>query len=178
MLWCAPVLLTVSYAMLAISRPLRLTLYTLLILAGAALAAGLAMRHAERQAQVDDAARANQQLALYANSLHTLIERYRTLPAVLALDPELRAALDGPVSADQQDALNRKLEKINGAAQSSTLELLDHTGLAVAASNWRLPSSYVGHNYGFRPYFSQTRIQGAGRFYAVGVTSGDRKSVV
>lgn len=50
--------------------------------------------------------------------------------------------------------------------------MLDHTGLAVAASNWRLPSSYVGHNYGFRPYFSQTRTQGTGRFYAVGVTSG------
>ncbi|ROM92486.1 ATP-binding protein [Pseudomonas brassicacearum] len=158
--------------MLPISRSLRLTLYTLLIIAGAALAAGVAIRHAERQAQVDDAARANQQLALYANSLHTLIERYRALPAVLALDPELRSALDGPVTPEQQDALNRKLEKINGAAQSSTLELLDHTGLAVAASNWRLPSSYVGHNYGFRPYFSQTRSQGAGRFYAVGVTSG------
>nr|WP_095106547.1 ATP-binding protein [Pseudomonas sp. Irchel 3E20] len=154
------------------SRPLRLTLYTLLILAGAALAAGFAMRHAERQALVEDAARANEQLALYANSLHTLIERYRALPAVLALDPELIAALDGPLGTEQQGALNRKLEKINGAAQSSTLELLDRTGLAVAASNWRLPSSYVGHNYGFRPYFMQTRSQGTGRFYAVGVTSG------
>ena len=153
-------------------RSLRLTFYTLLILAGAVLAAGLAIRHAERQALVDDAALANEQLALYANSLHTLIERYRALPSVLALDPELSAALNGPVSPEQQDALNRKLEKINGAAQSSTLELLDRTGLAVAASNWRLPSSYVGHNYGFRPYFSQTRSQGTGRFYAVGVTSG------
>ncbi|MEG1042953.1 MAG: sensor histidine kinase, partial [Pseudomonas sp.] len=42
----------------------------------------------------------------------------------------------------------------------------------VAASNWRLPSTYVGSNYGFRPYFKQTRSQGTGRFYAVGVTSG------
>jgi C4-dicarboxylate-specific signal transduction histidine kinase len=68
--------------------------------------------------------------------------------------------------------LNRKLERINGAAQSSTLELLDSTGLAVAASNWNTSNSYVGHNYAFRPYFSQTRSQGTGRFYAVGVTSG------
>ncbi|WP_285420769.1 ATP-binding protein [Pseudomonas sp. efr-133-TYG-5] len=158
--------------MLATSRPLRLLLYTLLIAAGAVLAASLAVRHAERQALEEDAARANQQLALYANALHTLIDRYRALPAVLALDPQLRAALAGPVSPEQQAALNLKLEKINGAAQSSTLELLDHSGLAVAASNWRLPSSYVGHNYGFRPYFSQTRTQGSGRFYAVGVTSG------
>ncbi|WLG94812.1 ATP-binding protein [Pseudomonas sp. FP198] len=154
------------------TRTLRLALYTLLILTGAAIAATLAVRHAERAALEEDASRASQQLALYANSLHTLIERYRALPSVLALDPQLRDALKGPVSAAQQDELNRKLEKINGAAQSSTLELLDHTGLAVAASNWRLPSSYVGHNYGFRPYFIQTRTQGTGRFYAVGVTSG------
>ncbi|WP_053163210.1 MULTISPECIES: ATP-binding protein [Pseudomonas] len=156
----------------AMPRPLRLLLAIVLILAGAALAAVLAVRHAERAALEEDASRASQQLALYANSLHTLIERYRALPAVLALDPQLRDALKGSLSATQQDALNRKLEKINGAAQSSTLELLDHTGLAVAASNWRLPSSYVGHNYGFRPYFIQTRTQGTGRFYAVGVTSG------
>lgn len=158
--------------MLPTSRTLRLSLYSLLIIAGTVIAATLAMRHAESQALEEDAARANQQLGLYANSLHTLIDRYRALPAVLALDPQLRSALAGPVDAAQQAALNVKLEKINGAAQSSTLELLDRTGLAVAASNWRLPSSYVGHNYGFRPYFSQTRTQGTGRFYAVGVTSG------
>ena len=158
--------------MLPTSRTLRLSLYTLLIIAGAVLAATLAIRHAERQAMEEDATRASQQLALYANSLHTLIDRYRALPAVLALDPQLRSALAGPVGAEHQNALNLKLEQINGAAQSSTLELLDHSGLAVAASNWRLPSSYVGHNYGFRPYFSQTRTQGSGRFYAVGVTSG------
>lgn len=172
MVWCQPNLQPVSYSMLPTSRTLRLSLYTLLIITGAALAATLAIRHAERQALEEDATRASQQLALYANSLHTLIERYRALPAVLALDPQLRAALNGEVSPEEQLALNRKLEKINGAAQSSTLELLDRTGLAVAASNWRLPSSYVGHNYGFRPYFSQTRTQGTGRFYAVGVTSG------
>ncbi|MFK0091418.1 ATP-binding protein [Pseudomonas sp. NPDC090592] len=153
-------------------RALRLGLITLLILLGTALSAGWAMQQAKRQAMEDDAQRASQQLGLYANALHTLIDRYRALPAVLALDPELIAALRGPVTEQVQDALNRKLERINGAANSSTLELLDRTGLAIAASNWRLPSSYVGSNYGFRPYFKQTRSQGSGRFYAVGVTSG------
>ncbi|WP_462402934.1 ATP-binding protein [Pseudomonas sp. Marseille-QA0332] len=154
------------------ARSLRLALTTLLILLGTALCAGWAMRQAERQALEADARRAGEQLKLYANGLHTLIERYRALPAVLALDPELIAALRGPVQGQAQEALNRKLERINGAAQSSTLELLDRDGLAVAASNWRLPTSYVGSNYGFRPYFKQTRSHGSGRFYAVGVTSG------
>lgn len=153
-------------------RALRLALVTLLILVGTALSASWAMHHAKRQAMQTDARRASEQLTLYANGLHTLIERYRALPAVLALDPELIDALRGPVGESLQDALNRKLERINGAANSSTLELLDRTGLAVAASNWRLPTTYVGSNYGFRPYFKQTRSQGTGSFYAVGVTSG------
>ncbi|MDU8427852.1 ATP-binding protein [Pseudomonas syringae pv. actinidifoliorum] len=150
----------------------RITLYVLLILAGAALSSGLAMRQAQRHTLSEDAARAGGQLALYANTLHTLIERYRALPSVLALDPEIRAALNGPVTEEVQNALNTKLEKINSAAHSSTLELLDLHGLAIGASNWRTPNSYVGHNYGFRPYFLQTRAQGTGRFYAVGVTTG------
>ncbi|WP_194790566.1 sensor histidine kinase [Pseudomonas sp. UFMG81] len=153
-------------------RALRLGLIILLILVGTALSAGWAMHQAKREAMQTDARRASQQLGLYANALHTLIERYRALPAVLALDPELIDALRGPVTEPVQDALNRKLERINGAANSSTLELLDRTGLAIAASNWRLPTTYVGSNYGFRPYFKQTRSQGSGRFYAVGVTSG------
>lgn len=150
----------------------RLSLYVMLILAGAAVSAGLAMRQAQRHALSEDAVRANSQLALYANTLHTLIERYRALPSVLALDPEIRTALSGPVTEDIQNRLNLKLEKINAAAHSSTLELLDRHGLAVGASNWQTPNSYVGHNYGFRPYFLQTRAQGTGRFYAVGVTTG------
>jgi two-component system C4-dicarboxylate transport sensor histidine kinase DctB len=153
-------------------RAARLPLYVLLILAGAVIVATLAMHQAQRHSLEDEAARAQDQLSLYANTLQTLIERYRALPAVLALDPELRAALRGPVSAETTQALNLKLEQINGAAQSSTLELLDRDGLAIGASNWKLPSSYVGHNYGFRPYFTQTKATGVGRFYAVGVTSG------
>ncbi|MCS3466514.1 two-component system C4-dicarboxylate transport sensor histidine kinase DctB [Pseudomonas sp. JUb42] len=156
----------------SIPRPLRISLYTLLILAGALLAAGVAMQQARQQALVDDAAQAGLQLSLYANSLHTLIERYRALPAVLALDPELRDAVSAPINAEQQLALNQKLERINDAAHSSTLQLIDRDGLAIGASNWQLPSSYVGNNYGFRPYFLQTQASGSGRFYAVGVTSG------
>jgi len=166
--WIAPH----SHRPSAMPRSARLLLSVLLILAGAAIVATLAMHQAQRHSLEDDAARAQQQLSLYANTLQTLIERYRALPAVLALDPQMRNALQGPVTPEITQTLNLKLEQINGAARSSTLELLDRNGLAIGASNWRLPSSYVGHNYGFRPYFTQTKANGVGRFYAVGVTSG------
>ena len=166
----APVLS--SRPMQATPRPLRITLIVLLIVAGAALSGFWAMRHAQRVTLDEQAARGAEPLGLYANALHTLIERYRALPGVLALDPELIQALAGPASAQARHALNLKLERINGAARSSTLELLNRDGMAIAASNWRSANSYVGQNYGFRPYFKQTISQGSGRFYAVGVTSG------
>ncbi|WP_375740760.1 ATP-binding protein [Pseudomonas boanensis] len=155
-----------------LTRPLRIALLILLLLAGLFTVMHLAGRHAEQQALHEEGKLAREQLALYAGTLQTLIDRYRALPAVLALDPELRTALDGPVDNLLQRQLNLKLERTNEAAGSTTLELLDRTGLAVAASNWRLATSFVGHNYGFRPYFQQTRTRGSGRFYAVGVTSG------
>ncbi|MCO8162194.1 ATP-binding protein [Pseudomonas sp. 21LCFQ010] len=158
--------------MTSTQRTLRLFIYVLIIVSGAVLCAGLAMHQAQQHVLSEEARRANLQLSLYANTLHTLIERYRALPAVLALDSEIRAAVSGPLSEQAQAELNRKLESINGAAHSSTLELMDRHGVAVGASNWRTPQSYVGNNYGFRPYFSQARAKGVGRFYAVGVTTG------
>ncbi|WP_256658083.1 ATP-binding protein [Pseudomonas sp. D(2018)] len=155
-----------------ISRSLRIALLILLLLAGLFLAMHLAGRQAERQALRDEGEQAREQLTLYAGSLRTLIDRFRALPAVLALDPELRGTLAGPVDKHEQQLLNLKLEQMNRAAGSTTLELLNRDGLAVAASNWRLPTSFVGHNYGFRPYFAEARRHGSGRFYAVGVTSG------
>lgn len=157
---------------MSLSRPLRLFLLLLPLLGGLLLSMDWAGRQARQQALRAEGEQVRKQLDLYAGSLQTLIERFRSLPAVLALDPDLRAALAGPIDGELQQRLNLKLESINLAARSSTLELLDRTGLAVAASNWNLPTSYVGHNYGFRPYFRQTIAQGSGRFYAVGVISG------
>lgn len=150
----------------------RIVPLTLLFVIGLLLSMHQAGRQAEYAALREEGLQAGAQLGLYRSALSTLIERYRALPAVLALDPELRQALQAPLTDDLQRQLNLKLERINGAAHSSTLELMREDGLAIAASNWRLPTSYVGHNYGFRPYFLETRTQGTGRFYAVGVVSG------
>ncbi|MDR6676641.1 sensor histidine kinase [Pseudomonas oryzihabitans] len=151
---------------------LRLLPVLLLALLGGLLVSGLAWQHAERATLNDASLVGQEQLRLHASGLQTLIDRFRALPAVLAQDPELIAVLTTPPDAAATERLNLKLERLNAAAQSSTLELLDRTGLAIGASNWRLPVSYVGHNYSFRPYFRETLAGGSGRFYAVGVTTG------
>ncbi|MDB5972670.1 MAG: histidine kinase [Hydrocarboniphaga sp.] len=154
------------------SHPLRLAV-TIAALLGVIGAVMLGVgRQATRQALRDAGARSLEQLALYAGSLQSQIDRYRVLPAVLALDPELRAALRAPVDAAASERLSRKLEAVNGVAETSTLTLLDRRGLGVAANNWRSANSNVGVDYRFRPYFQQAMRQGTGRFYGIGITTG------
>ncbi|VUZ26823.1 Sensor histidine kinase RcsC [uncultured Comamonas sp.] len=112
------------------------------------------------------------QLEVRAQALTQRVDRYRTLPQVLSLDTELRQALQHPLSAREVDYLNRKLERANGASQSSTLTLIDRHGLAIAASNWRELNNNVGENYSYRPYVQQALASGSGRFYGIGTTTG------
>ena len=143
---------------------LRLLPVLLLALIGCLLLGSQAWHRAEQASLAEASLLGQEQLRLHASGLQTLIDRFRALPAVLAQDPELIAVLTTPPDAAATERLNLKLERLNTAAQSSTLELLDRTGLAIGASNWRLPTSYVGHNYGFRPYFRETLAGGSGRF--------------
>lgn len=149
------------------------TLGPTVLLVAATLACGLLTGHFVIQRALEqDVAQADEQLRLYTDSLRRYIDRYRTLPSVLALDPELRAALAGPFDTATQARLNRRLEEVNGVTRSSTLTLIDRTGLSVAASNWNLPGSNVGYHYAFRPYFQQAVLNGRGSFYGVGATTG------
>ncbi|KFJ09016.1 response regulator [Delftia acidovorans] len=156
-----------------VRRPSRRSFWTLLLLFGGMLAcmllAGELVYHRALRGEAESVQR---QLSLYAQALGQRIDRYRTLPEVLALDAQLRAALTHPLSAAEVDALNRKLEQANGASQSSTLTLIDRHGTALAASNWRETRSNVGVDYSFRPYVQQALSRGSGRFYGIGLTTG------
>ena len=152
-------------------RAQRLLLTFAVLLAVTLVAWLTATEYARRSVEVN-AAQIREQLRLHNDTLQALIERYRVLPAVLALDPEVRAALTADaIDEALTDQLNRKLARINGAAATSTLTLLHRDGSALAASNWRSDDSNVGVDYRFRPYFQQAITQGSGSFYALGVTT-------
>jgi histidine kinase len=132
----------------------------------------LAAQEAGNRLLREEAAQMRPHLSLYASALEGHIEHYRALPAVLALDPDLHTALTGGLNSERQRGLNRKLESVNGVATTSTLTLLDAAGHCIAASNWSLPQSNVGHDYSFRPYFRELAHQDDGSFYGVGHTTG------
>lgn len=148
--------------------------WTLLtLLAGMAASMFVAGQWAWQRSLHDESQSVQRQLALYGQTLAQRIDRYRTLPEVLALDAQLQGALQRPLSTAEVAQLNHKLEQANGASQSSTLTLLNRDGLAVAASNWRTATSNVGVDYSFRPYVQQALAQGRGSFYGIGVTTGE-----
>lgn len=145
----------------------------LILLAGMAASMFAAGQWAWQHSLDEESDSVQRQLALYGQTLGQRIDRYRTLPEVLALDAQLYDALSRPQSTAQVEQLNLKLERANGASQSSTLTLINREGLAVAASNWRSATSNVGVDYSFRPYVQQALAQGSGSFYGIGVTTGE-----
>ncbi|WP_245004097.1 sensor histidine kinase [Bradyrhizobium liaoningense] len=115
---------------------------------------------------------ANDRLALIASTFDATVARYRYLPAVLSLADPIRELYRDPHDAAATAAANRYLKSLNQGARSAELYVLDSTGLALAASNFDLDSSFVGHNYGFRAYFMDAMRTGEGHYYAVGATTG------
>jgi len=116
---------------------------------------------------------AAQRLDAFALSIEATLARHESLPGLLALDPALAALLREPNDPRRQAAANAYLEAAQQGASVAVAFLIDARGKTLAASNWRLPRSFVGHNYAFRPYFRDALEGGFGRFYGVGVTTGE-----
>lgn len=142
------------------------------VIFGLAVSLWLASRYAEQRAWEDRSSEAHGQLQLYAQSIQTLVDRFRSVPQLLSMDSDIQALLQAPDDPQLRDKLNRRLELLNTAAGASVLYLIDRQGLTLAASNWNEWSSFVGSNYGFRPYFQDALHRTSGRYFAVGVTTG------
>lgn len=149
-----------------------LLLIVLPILLGLLGSVWLAGRYAERRQWGELGVEAQGQLELYAQSLRILVERFRALPAILALDTEIQALLLESADPGARDRLNRRLERLNREAGAGVIFLLDLQGKAIAASNWQEPDNFVGGNYAFRPYFQDALREGSARYFSVGVTTG------
>jgi two-component system, NtrC family, C4-dicarboxylate transport sensor histidine kinase DctB len=115
-------------------------------------------------------ARASASAALHAAVLRSELDKQRALPLVLADDADLEAALASRSPA-RLDALSRKLEALGVQARAAAVYVIATDGVTAAASNWRLPTSFVGSNYGFRPYFAEALRRGYAEQFALGTVS-------
>src|SRR5436190_13399258 len=105
---------------------------------------------------------ADSRLDYYRLSLESTLEKYESLPYVLAQQSEVTRVLAAPDT--QAASVNAYLERVAGQAKLSAIYVMDPNGNTLVSSNWRLSSSFVGKNYGFRPYFTQAMGGNTGRF--------------
>ncbi|MES9885719.1 MAG: ATP-binding protein [Candidatus Sedimenticola sp. 6PFRAG1] len=111
----------------------------------------------------------NERLELYASTVQSAHKRFDYLPFIVSDNNLVKALLQGQELGDQ---VNRKLEEWQTESNAAVLYLMDRQGVVRASSNWRMPDSFIGNDYHFRPYFQDAIKGGQGRFFAVGVTTG------
>ena len=110
-------------------------------------------------------------LQLFVTYLRGVLEKYESLPELLARDKKLVNFLVNPGGRDRIEAFNRYLETINQISRSADTYLMDNEGLTIAASNWQSERPFVGRNFSYRPYFQQAMKGDLGRYFALGTTS-------
>lgn len=113
-------------------------------------------------------------LDLYVNYLQGVLEKYQSLPELLAIDKTLVQALSSPHEKKRIETLNRYLETINKVSDTLDTYLMNKNGLTIAASNWQEDRPFIGRNFSYRPYFKEAMKGQLGRYFALGVTSSKR----
>ena len=135
-----------------------------------ALLAMLATDRAMRNSAIEEMrGEAEADVAILAAGLESELDKFSLVPRVLAADPEVRALLGG--EQRQQRVLNQRLEDLADQTGAAAIYLMDAQGDTLAASNWRLPTSFVGSNYGFRSYYTEAMASGGASEFALGTVS-------
>jgi two-component system, NtrC family, C4-dicarboxylate transport sensor histidine kinase DctB len=113
-------------------------------------------------------------LRLAVAALEGHLRRYEPLPALIADQPAIEALIQSPDDPVLRHNTNLYLSGINALLKSSDIYMLTMDGETIAASNYDLPTSFIGQNFSYRPYFQQAAAGAQARFYALGTTSAKR----
>ncbi|MBW2593417.1 MAG: PAS domain S-box protein, partial [Deltaproteobacteria bacterium] len=87
---------------------------------------------------------------------------------------ELRQTLTRPDNEIALENTNVILDHFNETLEVEVCYLMDRGGKTIASSNRDAPDSFVGKNFGFRPYFKQAIHGKPAIYFALGVASGKR----
>lgn len=115
-----------------------------------------------------------QQLDRFSRHLDSQLGHFAYIPQLLSHQEHVIKALQTPDNLAQLDITNRHLHSINTIIGAADAYLLDKEGNTIAASNWDKKTTFIGHNFSFRPYFQDAKAGKQGRYFALGLTSGKR----
>lgn len=153
-------------------QQVRVAAMSLAVLAlGAAIAAGLGVVDRSARATAYREAREGgaNDAALLAAGLQAELDKFSLVPLILADDSEVRDTL--ATGLRRAPALDRRFEALARQTKAAAIYLMGADGTTLAASNWRLPTSFVGSNYSFRRYYREAMATGAASQFALGTVS-------
>ncbi|MGQ3674044.1 sensor histidine kinase [Xanthobacter sp. TB0139] len=130
--------------------------------------------HLTRAALEETAVRGENTLRLAVSGLRGELAQFERLPRFLAQQDILADAVRPGASEQVLSTANHYLQEVNALLGSSDLYVIRPDGHTVAASNYDLSTSFIGHNFTYRPYFTDALAGGEGRFFALGTTSRKR----
>ncbi|PYG61977.1 sensor histidine kinase [Agrobacterium tumefaciens] len=113
-------------------------------------------------------------LRLAVSALGGLLSRYEPLPALIADHDDIEELVAHPQDAALRQRANIYLKSINTLLESSDIYIITLDGETIAASNYDGPTSFVGENFSYRPYFQDAAKGFQSRFFALGTTSHKR----
>ncbi len=142
--------------------------------AGCVLALWPISRWAETRALTELKERSRHVLSLVTENLRGGLAKHESTPSLLAHNPALVRVLTGSAGDADIRSLNEKLAYLCGVTGALDIYVMNVEGTTVAASNWTLPRSFVGHNFSYRPYFRDAMKGGPSRYFALGTTSKKR----
>ena len=117
----------------------------------------------------------DQTLRLVVTNLRGELARFQNFPPLLAgFNNDLINFLLSPDDKQAVKKTNLLLEKINRTIGALDTYVIDRYGQTIAASNWNMKRSFIGRNYGFRPYFQQAMSNKLGRYFALGTASNEK----
>lgn len=112
-------------------------------------------------------------LIRYKATLEQRLERYRSLPQLLANHRLLLDAVSG-AGEDTIASANLYLQEAAELVNALDIYVMDAAGTTQAASNWFKDTSFIGRNFAFRPYFTDAMQGIPGRYFALGSTTKKR----
>lgn len=118
--------------------------------------------------------RAETTLGLTIHALDGHLRRYESVPDLLADQEIIKRLVAAPADPSLRLSVNQWLQAKNAALEASDIYVMTPDGVTIAASNFGKPNSFVGQNFGFRPYFTAAIAGKKGRFYGIGTITGLR----
>lgn len=145
-----------------------------LLLLGVLAAVWLGGRLAQQHALAKGYDRAETALRLTVNALEADLARFEVVPQLIGDLDLIHQLTADPGNAGLRRQTNLWLAEQNAAVQASDIYLILPDGLTIAHSTFTGPTSFIGQNFSYRPYFIDAMRGHPARFYGVGTTSGVR----